>query len=172
LRLSEERLLERDRVEREPDDREPLGFFLAVERDRVEPVERFPLPELVEDFLVVERRLLVEPLDREDREALERELPPLRAEVPAGGGLGVAGGALAAATAVVRAPATGTRGWKPSSRKAMIAPAATATAAARARRIPTFRSPGLAKNRHRMINTLKDPNAAVTAPRGAGMFTL
>src|SRR5918996_1382057 len=157
------------------DERDPLDF---EERDLVElkerdldEVEREPLallrpdfaparePERAAGFFAVERRV-VEPLD-----------PPLRrAGFAAGGGVGVADGALADAARVLP-PGTDTSASVPSSRSASSAPTAIAIAAASPRKRPIFRSPGLAKIRQTMIATVSRPSAAVPAPLGAGTLS-
>src|SRR5436305_19057 len=87
---------------------------------------------------------------------------------------GVAGFAAAgvAAAARVRPPATETRGWKPSSARAISAPTAIMTAAARPRKMPIFRFGEPAIIRQRIRSTARTPSCAVTAPRRTGTFTL
>src|SRR5215212_8662955 len=124
-----------------PDERLPAAAREDVERDRDE-VDLAPLERAGDFFFVVERLVVVEPLERDppEREPLDRELPDAAlsfAGVAAGAGAGVAGGALAEATRV-RPPATATRGSKPSSMSAIRAPMATAMAAARPRNTPIF----------------------------------
>jgi hypothetical protein len=178
--------------EREPLDRDDPFLLDLEERDRAEVdrelLERFA-PEREDDFrvvgplaverLAVDRRVVLEPPEPDFLVAADRfvvvvldprELELLVADGGSGAGAGVAGGALAAAVRA-RALATATSGSTPSSRSAMTAPTAIATAAASPRKMPILRSPGLAKKRQRMISTLSVPSAAVTPPRGTGMFT-
>jgi hypothetical protein len=172
---------DRDELERDPLDRdlEELAF---------DPPERFA-PEREDDLRFVDpllaerlagdRRVVLEPREPDFLVAVARfvvvvlEPPALELLVVAdlsGAGAGIAGEAFEAALRA-RARATATSGSMPSSRSAMIAPTAIATAAASPRKMPILRSPGLAKKRHRMISTLSVPSAAVTPPRGTGMFT-
>jgi hypothetical protein len=163
----ERELLDRDDpflLELEERDRDELA------RDRVDVERELPDFDRDDDLRVVDR-LPLEPLLVERRVVVDPpELLLLFPTGVSGAGAGVVRGALAAAVRA-RALATATSGSTPSSRSAMIAPTAIATAAASPRKMPILRSPGLAKKRHRMINTLSVPSAAVTPPRGTGMFT-
>jgi hypothetical protein len=118
-----------------------------LERDRVQ-LDFFP-PDREDDFFVVDRlvveALLVEPLledfflvvvEPPERALLRDAAAPVAAA--AVGGDGVAGGALAAAVRV-RPPGAATSTPKPSSASAMSAPNVIASAAARPRKMPTFR---------------------------------
>jgi hypothetical protein len=140
--------LERDRVELD---------FLSVERERVE-LDFFPL-DREDDFFVVDR-LVVEALLVE----------PLLEDFFLVGGDGVAGGALAAAVRA-RPPGVATSTSKPSSASAMSAPTVIASAAARPRKMPTFRVGEPATIRQRISRTASAPSVAVNAPRRSGMLS-
>ena len=112
------------------------------------PATSWPLGFFAGAFLVVVRFFVV---------AEPPELERLFAGAAAGGGVGLAAGALADAVRV-RPPATATSGSKPSSLSAISAPAVIANAAARPKKMPIFSVGDPANIRQRISRTASAPS--------------